>query len=259
MKIIPVQAVSCIVFIFTIVVFSTFFCLGFIALFLPLSMGVWSPGSKFAAIVVGGTGVGVSVYSFIKVLRNENIFYFPSERHQYYELSFDVSKTLTIEPLHEIEDKTIVVKVRWRPQPKSTPHVASFRLYLKRPVEPKAIFQVLLIGKRNGKERVIDKQTIEQKIDLAPPVQHAERDAVYEDWREVSFNTKERFPEYKFEINIDVSNDYADALEENITQRIWIDMFVALKLSEVQEFKKKRAPYSMSNINDVLFSVRDSE
>jgi hypothetical protein len=215
-----------------------------------------------APVLVGALVFSLVVYEIVKILRSDYVFYVRREKKVFSLKEFDSAKALRIGPLTGIDGKTIVLKLRWRPQSENTPKVKSFRFHLKTPPEPTATFDVQLIGQTGNDELEIGRQSIMQKIDLTPRGQGEQAGEEYEDWREITFPITGSFPQYLLKLNLIVdrqreNNRHSDPplpLEpENMKmlEQIWIEIFIGLRLGDL----KDQGNNSISNIADANICV----
>jgi len=183
------------------------------------------------------------------------MFYVLGEKQNFSSKEFDAANMLQIGPLTNLEGKTLVLNLRWRPQPENTPKVKSFRLQLQTPPEPSATFEVQLFGQTGDKEVKVAVQSIIQKIDLTARAAQERSAEVYDDWREITFSITDSFPQYLLKVRLTIdrpdenieNSDGALTSKTNATvlERLWVEIFVGLKLDEVNN---KPDNYKASNV-----------
>lgn len=212
-----------------------------------------------APVIAGALVTSLIVYEILKILRNGYVFYVRGERKVFSLKEFDTTKTLRIGPVTGLDGKTLVLKLRWRPQPENTPKVKSFQLHIQTPPEPTATFDVQLIGQTGNEELEIDRQSIIQKIDLTPRGQGERASEEYDDWREIAFSIADSFPQYLLELRLIIdhqhensksSDDPLSSKPENIKEleQLWIEMFVGLKLNDLNPRNYKSSNVGAASI-----------
>lgn len=209
-----------------------------------------------APVFVGALIFSLIVFEIVKVLRDGYTFYVHGEKKVFSSKNYDAVKTLQIGPLTNLKDKALVLKLRWRPQPKKSPKVRSFQLHLQTPVEPTATFSVRLIGKSYNEEFEVAHQSIIQKIDLTPRGQSERVAEVYDDWREVVFAVVDSFPQYFLELRLSVDypdNDtFLDIENAEMVEQLWVEVFLGLKLADLRHQRN----YELSNVGSATIRIK---
>lgn len=180
------------------------------------------------------------------ILKKDHIFFAPAERNSWTLENFDTVQTLQIGPLNGIEQKNLVLKVRWQPLTEHIPRLKSFKLARNAMPVPTAKLRARLIGLDEHGE--VTREAAKPLTKGLNP-ENNEGQVFYTAWHELAFTAPEIFPAYLLEIDLVVKFGYAE--RNTKIEQLQVELFVGAN-SRVPD---SQSAYKASNIQTAAASL----